>query len=252
MESVTSTDGTEIAYERHGEGPLLVLVHGGAGTRHSWAHLRPHLTDDYTVVLPDRRGRGASGDATDYSLAREAADVATLVDELDGEPTLFGHSFGGLVSLEAAPEVELEHLLLYEPAILPPAYRDDADLADRMQARLDAGDRRGAMGLFFEEAGGVDDVEALPIWPEEVNFGLVETVVRENRAVEAYEPPTGLDADVPTLLLRSEHGPAHLRESVTALHERLEGSDLVDLDGVGHSGIASAPALLAREIRAFA
>lgn len=40
-------------------------------------------------------------------------------------------------------------------------------------------------------------------------------------------------------------------EGVTALHERWDGSELVDLDGVGHSGIASAPALLAREIRAF-
>lgn len=251
MDSVIAPDGTEIGYERHGSGPLLVLVHGGAGTRQSWAHLRPHLTDDYTVVTPDRRGRGASGDADGYSLEREADDLAALIDQLDDAPTLFGHSFGGLVSLEAAPDVTLENLVLFEPAVLPAGERDDADLAARMQARLDAGDRRGAMRLFFEEAGGVGDVDRLPIWPDEVDFQLVETVIRENRAVEAYDPPATLGTDAPTLLLRSEHGPAHLRTSVTELHERFTGSELVELDGIGHSGIASGPGQVAAEIRSF-
>ncbi|WP_345779398.1 alpha/beta fold hydrolase [Natrinema sp. SYSU A 869] len=52
-----------MAYEREGSGPPLILLHGGSGTRRTWDTLRPHLTDDFTLIVPDRRGRGESGDA---------------------------------------------------------------------------------------------------------------------------------------------------------------------------------------------
>ncbi|WP_345779400.1 alpha/beta fold hydrolase [Natrinema sp. SYSU A 869] len=52
-----------MAYEQEGSGPPLILLHGGSGTRRTWDTLRPHLTDDFTLIVPDRRGRGESGDA---------------------------------------------------------------------------------------------------------------------------------------------------------------------------------------------
>lgn len=252
METVTSADETTIAYEREGRGTALVLVHGGSGTRRSWDALRPHLTDDFTVVVPDRRGRGDSGDADAYALEREAADVRAVVDAVDGDPTLFGHSFGGLVALEAAREASLDGLVLYEPAILTGDHRTDADLAARMGARLEDGDRRGAMALFFREAGGVADPQSLPFWPDEVNFHLAETVVRENRAIESYRLADDLPHDVPTLLLTGEYGPEHLRDATREVYGALEDSRLVELEGVGHDGISSAPERVANEVREFA
>ncbi|MEF8812582.1 MAG: alpha/beta fold hydrolase [Halovenus sp.] len=73
VQTVTSTDGTSIAYEQYGEGPPLILLHGSSGTREEWGPLRPSLADEFTVYAPDRRGRGDSGDTEAYDLEREVA-----------------------------------------------------------------------------------------------------------------------------------------------------------------------------------
>lgn len=250
METLTSPDGTEIAYERRGDGPPLILLHGGSGSRESWETLRPHLVEDFTLIIPDRRGRSESGDGQRYGLDREVEDLRALVDAVDGDPVVFGHSFGGLVALAAADEMDIDGLVLYEPALLVGEHRGD-DLADRMQARLDAGERRSAMRLFLEEAGGVPDVAALPWWPDEANLSRVETVIRENRAVEVFRLPDELDVDVPALLLTGERGPEHLRDGVFALRDRLPGSRFVELDGVGHVATESAPERVADAVRSF-
>jgi pimeloyl-ACP methyl ester carboxylesterase len=250
METVTSADGTRIAYERHGDGPPLVLLHGSSGTHHAWDAVVPHLAENFTVVVPDRRGRGESGDADEYSLGREIADLGAVLDAVGEDATVFGHSFGGLVALAAAEEISLSRLVLYEPAILVGEYRGD-DLAARMQQRLDAGEREAAMKLFFREAGGVPAPEQLPIWPAEVNFDLTETVVRENEVVESFDLPADPDVDCSTLLLTGERGPEHLRAGVHTLSERLPQHTLVEFDGIGHIGTQSAPARVAEAVESF-
>ncbi|WP_267161318.1 alpha/beta fold hydrolase [Halovenus salina] len=57
MQTTTSADGTSIAYEQHGEGPPLVLVHGSSGTRHSWEAVVPHLAEEFQVIVPQARAR---------------------------------------------------------------------------------------------------------------------------------------------------------------------------------------------------
>jgi len=252
MQTVTSADGTAIAYERDGDGPPLVLLHGGSATRESFRPLLPHLIEDFTVLRPDRRGRGDSGDAAEYALQREVEDLAAVLDDLDGEATVFGHSFGGFVSLQAAIEgVPMDRLLLYEPSVLVGEAREGADLADRMQAALDEGDREGAMAMFFREGGGVPEPETLPIWPDEVNFHLAETVVRENRAIEDFELPDSPAIDVPTLLLTGERGPTHLKAAIEVLDERVPQSEVVELDGLGHVATETAPGAVANVVREF-
>jgi pimeloyl-ACP methyl ester carboxylesterase len=97
---VVSRDGTEIAYWTSGEGPPLVLVHGAPDDHTRWHPLLPYLESHATVHAMDRRGRGASGDAPGYHLAREFEDVAAVVDavaEASGSAVdVYGHSFGGL------------------------------------------------------------------------------------------------------------------------------------------------------------
>lgn len=250
MQTVPSTDGASIAYERNGDGPTLVLLHGSSGTHEAWDAVVPHLAEDFTVVVPDRRGRGASGDGDAYSLDREVADLRAVLDEVDGDATVFGHSFGGLVTLAAVEEVEFTRLVLYEPAVLVDEYRGD-DLAARMQQRLDAGERQEAMKLFFRDAGGVSAPERLPFWPEEVRFELVESVVRENEAVESYELPANPNIACPTLLLTGESGPEHLRAAVQTLADRVPQSRLVEFEGVGHVATQSAPEQVADAVRSF-
>ena len=64
MEKVQSADGTEIAFERSGDGPPLVLVKGAFNDRTSSADLAGQLGADFTVYVFDRRGRGDSDQGT--------------------------------------------------------------------------------------------------------------------------------------------------------------------------------------------
>jgi len=255
MPTVTSPDGTRIAYERHGGGPPLVLLHGGL-TRRYWAPLVPKFADDYTVLTPDRRGRGESGDTEPYSIEREVEDACAIVDAVGGDPVLFGHSFGGLQAIETARVTSVAGVVAYEPAYLPDAYRETADLAARMQAHLDAGEPREATKCHFREVIHGDDVEDLDawladwsVWPAPVDH--VENTVRMDRALESHPLPDTLDVDAPVLLLTGSEGPSHLRESVRAVHDALPDSRLVEFEGVGHSGPTEAPERTAAEVRAF-
>ena len=97
METVTSRDGTHIAYERSGEGPPLVLVHGTTAAHFTWELVLPELQKHFTVYAIDRRGRGESGGTDyDYEIEREFEDVVTLIDSIGGTVGLLGHSYGAI------------------------------------------------------------------------------------------------------------------------------------------------------------
>ena len=97
METIRSKDGTRIAYERSGAGPALVLVHGTTADHTRWAPVLPMLERIFTVYAVDRRGRGQSGDAADYSIEREYEDIAAVVSSIPGPVNLLGHSYGALI-----------------------------------------------------------------------------------------------------------------------------------------------------------
>src|SRR5215475_15433968 len=114
---VTSQDGTRIGYRQVGRGPGLVVLHGSMQWAGSHMRLAAALADAFTVYLPDRRGRGASGPAGDaYGMAREVEDVQALI-EATGAGNLFGVSSSGLVALQAALTVPgIRRVAVYEPA----------------------------------------------------------------------------------------------------------------------------------------
>ena len=258
MQTVTSADETRIAYERHGEGPPMVLLHGDSIGKEYWDAVVPHLEDDYELTISDRRGRGRSEDSEAYSLRREVEDARAVIDSVDGEPVVFGHSFGGLQAIEAAREAPVSAVVAYEPAILVGEYREEADLASKMQERLDAGDREGAMKRHVEEVihGGSLSGEALdawleewPVWPEYVRF--VENSVRMNRALENYELPETVSLDAPALMLTGTEAPSHLRDGVRAANEAVVDSRLVEFDGLSHMGPNEDPERVVEAVRSF-
>ncbi|WP_226038999.1 alpha/beta hydrolase [Natrinema sp. DC36] len=260
MKTTQSEAGIEVTSERRGDGPPLILLHGGMAPAEYWSPVVPHL-DGYTAVVPQRPGFGTCLDeptetSADDVLNREVEYVRTLVDGVDGDPILFGHSFGALTAVEAATEVTVGAVVAYEPAILPDDYRAKADLADRMQTLIEAGERREAVKRYIEHVlhpDGTDDLDAWlaewPIWPECVD--LAEAVVRMNRAVEQYRLPNSLDVPAPVLVLTGTDGPDFLRESARATHEAVPHSRLVEFDGVSHGGPTEAPELISEEVDAF-
>ena len=93
--------GLKVVYDRAGNGPPLVLVHGGAGDAREWRKQVAGLSDDFTVIAWDEPGAGRSSDVpADFGLAGYANALAALVEALDAPAHVCGSSWGGTVVLE--------------------------------------------------------------------------------------------------------------------------------------------------------
>jgi len=116
--SVTSRDGTRIGYRQLGRGPGLVLVHGGGQAAQNLMLLAKALSDEFTVYVPDRRGRGSSGLPGDhYGLSVEREDLDALLRHT-GSELVFGLSSGALICLDATLSLhQISKLALYEPPL---------------------------------------------------------------------------------------------------------------------------------------
>ena len=103
MQTVTSQDGTRIAFDQLGTGPALILVPGMFEQRAmdsetaQLAAFAP-LAEHFTVIHYDRRGRGGSGDTQPYAVAREVEDIAALIDYAGGTALLAGISSGAALA----------------------------------------------------------------------------------------------------------------------------------------------------------
>lgn len=258
MESITSADGTTIAFERTGSGLPLVLVHGGAAASHiDWEPVIPHLAEHFTVYAMDRRGRGESGDADTYTVEREIEDVAAVVDSISEPVHLLGHSFGAICTLEAALITDnITKLVLYEPAL---ADQGDEifpeELLQRIDDRLDADDMEGALTVLLDSVGYSDeDLDRLSteeFW--RVRLEAAPTITRELRALNAYrfDPDRFGDLNVPTGLVTGSESPTLFQTSTATLDEGLPNSCIITLPGQTHEAVTAAPDLFVEKVASF-
>jgi pimeloyl-ACP methyl ester carboxylesterase len=96
--------GHDVAYRQAGEGPVVVLVHGIAGSSSTWVPLMERLGDAFTLIAPDLLGHGESAKPRgDYSLGAYASGVRDLMVVLGHERATFvGHSLGGGIAMQLA------------------------------------------------------------------------------------------------------------------------------------------------------
>ena len=259
METVTSADGTEIAFARTGSGPPLVLVHCASADHRVWelSDVRSTLAEDATVYAMDRRGRGGSGDAEEYEPEREFEDVAAVVESIDEPVTLLGHSAGGFYSLEAALRTDnLSGLVLYEP-VFPVDGRGVSD-EDRTEMRslLEAGELEQGYVFFLEEIAGwtseeMDAVRSAPTWEEYVE--RFPTLLPKYARIPEYEfdPARFADVTTPTLLLTGSESPEWYHSAIEALDDALPNTRIVTFDGQGHAGPLTAPVRFTDEVLSF-
>ena len=116
--------GRPVVYAEAGSGPVLLLVHGMAGSFENWRAVMEPLAREHTVIAPDLPGHGASvGGAGDYSLGALAAGLRDLLVALGHErATLVGHSLGGGIAMQFGyqfPEIS-ERLVLVSSGGLGP------------------------------------------------------------------------------------------------------------------------------------
>src|SRR5512132_4550671 len=121
-----SADGTEIVGRVRGQGPPVVLVHGGWGDGEvAYEALVPHLADRFTCYTPSTRGRGLSGDNSDHSVHRLVQDVIAFIDTI-GEPVyLMGWSGIEPPLGTAAQSSAVSAVALFEGYVPPVAEADD-------------------------------------------------------------------------------------------------------------------------------
>jgi pimeloyl-ACP methyl ester carboxylesterase len=247
MPTVTSADGTTIAYERVGQGPPLVLVDGALCYRASGPSgpLAAALADRFTVHTYDRRGRGDSGDTPPYAIEREVEDVAALVAAAGGRPAVYGISSGAALALEAAARgVPMTRLALYEAPYVVDDSRAPVDAA--YVARMDelAGTAPGAAVRHFMRNGvGLPAVVAvlMRLMPGWSKLTAVAHTLPYDTALTADLQggrPLPRDrwsgVDVPTLVIAGTKSPAWIQQAMRELAEVVPGARHHRLEGQTH------------------
>jgi pimeloyl-ACP methyl ester carboxylesterase len=175
MPKVRSKDGTEIAFEKTGSGPALILVDGALCYRNfgPMSELSKLLASSFTVTTYDRRGRGESSNSKPYTIEREVEDLEALIDEAGGSACVYGLSSGACLALEAAIKLgkKVKKLAMYEP---PYNSTDGArqawlDYRQQLAGLLSAGRKGDAVGLFMQFVGTpaaqVEGMRHAPVWP---------------------------------------------------------------------------------------
>jgi pimeloyl-ACP methyl ester carboxylesterase len=258
MNTVTSIDGTTIAYDRRGNGPAVIVVDGALCLRQSKQELAELLASGFTVYNYDRRGRGDSGDIRPYGVAREIEDIAALIGEAGGSASLYGHSSGACLALEAAAQLgdRVTRLAMYEAP-----YNDDpgvrgpwATYIARLTEALADGRPGDAVALFMGFLGTSDDhiagMRQAPFWAG--LEAIAPTLAYDHTGVlgpdMAVPAARAARVPTPTLVMYGGAGAPFMRETAQTLSRALPDARLSGLDGETHD---VNPAVLAPLLAAF-
>lgn len=234
--TVTSADGTPIAYTRLGSGPALVMVHCVGVSRATTPQptLPEALAEHFTVYTYDRRGKGESGNAAQYAVERELDDLRTVIDEAGGDAIVYGFSSGATLALVAASEgVPMRALALLEPPLFP-----DADPEGLMAAeftRRCEQDRAAAHRWFNTTVVGVPE-EVLSQMPPLSDEDLANTpaIVHELHFLPGTPASRFAGVTQPVLLLASDSTAPVIHTFAEQLDEALPDSTYRVLPGSWH------------------
>jgi pimeloyl-ACP methyl ester carboxylesterase len=271
--SVSSADGTVVGYRQLGSGPAVLLLHGGMQASQHLMKLANALSAEFTVYVPDRRGRGLSGPhGDDYGMIREVEDLQALVAST-GASRVFGLSSGALVTLRAALVTPgLDTIALYEPPLsvngsvpmdwLPRFDREVArgQLASALVTALKGLAVEPVIGRFprlvlvpliaigsrLQGNGSGDDVPIPALVPtQRFDVRLVEEM--------ADTAPDYASLHARVLLLGGTKSPPFLKVALDELAATIPRARRITFPGLGHSGPDDDgdPARVAEALHAF-
>jgi pimeloyl-ACP methyl ester carboxylesterase len=257
MEAHTvSIHGHDLSYRGGGSGPVVVLIHGMAGSSETWEPVLPELMRHYTVVAPDLPGHGDSDKPRgDYSLGAHAGAIKDLMRALGHDrATIVGQSFGGGVAMQLAyqhPE-RCERLVLVSSgglgqdvalllrALTLPGVEHLMPIACNTRVR-DAGmavtgffDRLGlrpvpAVAEMWRSFASLSDASTREAFQHTLRSVVDMHGQRVNAADRMY-----LAADVPTLIIWGDRDPIIPMSHGVEAHEMMPGSRFEVFDGAGH------------------
>ncbi len=255
MERLKLEDRTTLSYERYGEGPPLVLVHGSMSDHQSaWEMVKDPLSQRFTVYAMDRRGRGQTTATRERRPEDEFEDVAALIEAIGGAAFLIGHSYGAHCAMGGAlaqPSL-VSKLVLYEPPL-------PGVLPASVMAELEEAAGRGDWDLFvrtFVIQGPkipphvVDAIQASPFWAPMIADAPAS--LSDFRALSSYEfePACFAALTMPVLLLVGSESPRdnYVTDAIASV---LPDHQIVELQGQGHIATAMAPDLFVDTVSQF-
>lgn len=186
LSSVLIRDEAQIAYISLGKGPSLLVIPGALSIATDYLPFAQELAGSFTVHILERRGRGASSpQGPKYDMEQECGDLRALQQET-GATFVVGHSFGGLIALEAARNnSSLRRVAVYEPGIsvdgsIPmnwiPSYR-----------RLLADGKRMNAFLAYSLATGPDRARRTPPWVMRLFLPMFVSNERRNTMLDLLD-----------------------------------------------------------------
>jgi len=259
-----SIHGHRAAFRTAGEGPVVLLVHGMAGSSATWRHVLPALAQRFTVVAPDLLGHGESGKPRrgEYALGAHANFLRDLLHVLGHErATIVGQSLGGGVAMQFAyqfPE-RCERLVLVGSgglgrevsvilrALTFPGAEYVLPLVSTCGVR-DAGNRVAAWlyRLGLRAAPAIEEV-----WRSFTSLAEADTRTAFFRTLRAVVDLGGqavtatdrlyLASQVPTLIVWGDRDPFIPVSHAVDAHQVMPGSRLEVFTDVGHFPHCEAP-----------
>ena len=259
-----SKDGTRIAYEKSGSGPIVILVSCALADRTGASRLAQLLAPRATVINYDRRGRGRSGDGKRYEVQREVEDIEALIDANGGTASLFGSSSGAVLALTAANALteKVAAIALFEPPFVVDDSRPPipADMFTRIRDLVEKDHRSGAVALFMSECLGVpaemlEGMKQAPMWrgleklAHTIPYdGALLAGLQAGKPLPAHHWPS---VTARTLVVDGENSDLFLHRAADALVKELPGAGRKTLAGQDHSVVFTAPQAIAPVLLEF-
>jgi pimeloyl-ACP methyl ester carboxylesterase len=259
MPTAISKDGTAIAYEKSGSGPVIILVNGALAHRNLQGEkdLAAMLAKDFTVIHYDRRGRGDSTDAKPYTVKREIEDIEALVNAAGGRAYLYGSSSGASLALLAADNLgadKIMKLALYEPAY---GADDDeskhqfAEEKQKIKELITAGKPGDAVAHFLKSRGmpqpEMEGIRQSPDWKEMERVG--HTLVYDFEILGRGTVPLDVarSIEMPTQIMDGGKSFDFIHDTADALAKSIPGARRKTLPDQTHEVSAEAMAPLLKE-----
>lgn len=245
MKKVISRDGTAIAYDKSGNGPLVILVDGALCSRAfgPMPKLAKIMKENFTVITYDRRGRNESSDTKPYAADCEIEDIEALIDDNGGSAFVVGFSSGAALALSAAAcGLNIPKLALYEPPFMvdDEGHHPPSDSLKQLQNMIEENRRGDAVKFFMKDMVGLPGIFTLimkctPVWSKLKS--VAHTLPYDTAVMGDYSLPEKKAASVktPALISGGDKSPVTLQHAVKRLSEVMPNNELQMLKGQTHN-----------------
>jgi len=263
----TQTNEIETFYEVHGEGPPLVLIHGGLVDHRMWQPQVEPFSNRYRVITYDMRGHGQTGGSERrmYSVPLLAEDLRALLQQLQvSRPIVCGLSLGGIIAqaYAASYPADIAAVILCDTAVSA-----TLTLGDKIQTHLIAwslapsvrimGARRftdyafGLAGLMRGETWFGQNAQAQAYVQEAMRTFDTTEMAKIYDLLVRFRTPALEKIKVPTLILNGEHESKSVFRHTKYLQERIPNAQVTTISGAGHLSNMENPEAFNEEVLRF-